>query len=302
MFGRKKKEGVKFKLMNRDPVEYMGKMLDVSSRGAAKAYRKSVNKAMKGFSFDKRVYFVEFEGDILISNMRQVKEQINAVLYTAKENDICVFSIKTGGGAVTSYGDLSYELSRIRKKGIYLHIVVDQVAASGGYLMAIEGDRITASPNAIVGSIGVIVSMPNYKQMLDRFGIQYKNYTAGKHKRNVTPYEDPTEEGVENLKESLKKVHDMFKANVKTRRPEIDVEKVGEGDTYFGQDALDNKLIDDFGTANEIIQGYLEDNALVYKIEYKTKEKGKFLNVATASIVDQVEKRILKYISMDRFY
>jgi len=75
------------------------------------------------------------------------------------------------GGRVTGYGLAAAQLTRFRAKGIPLTICVEQVAASGGYMMACVADKIVASPLAVLGSIGVISDQPNFYQRLKDEGM-----------------------------------------------------------------------------------------------------------------------------------
>ena len=85
-----------------------------------------------------------------------------------------VLVLNTGGGTVTGYGLAAAQLTRIRDAGIKLTICVEQVAASGGYMMACVADRLVASPFAMLGSIGVISEVPNLYERLKKEGIEFQ--------------------------------------------------------------------------------------------------------------------------------
>lgn len=296
MFRKKQKEKLEFELVNKKFINNGYQYYRSISRKAAKEYRKKTSTINN--IKESRVFLIEFKGDVVISNMKQVKEEINALFSVAGEGDVCIFSIESPGGTVTAYGELSYELNRIRKSPIKLITVVDQVAASGGYMLAVQGEEVYASPNAVLGSIGVVVNMPNYKEMLDKVGVKFKDYTAGKNKRTVTPYSEPTHEQEESLKEDLNKVHDMFKKVVLECRPKIDIEKVSEGNTFFGEEALNLGMIDGFKTSNELVYSLVTNNYMVTKISYTKKEDKRIINRFVASVFDQVEARLIKYFKV----
>ena len=94
----------------------------------------------------------------------------------------------TRDGPLPVLGLAAAQLMRIKALGLKLHICVEQVAASGGYMMACCADKITASPFAVIGSIGVISDIPNVYERLNKEGIEFLTVTAGKYKRTLTPF------------------------------------------------------------------------------------------------------------------
>ncbi len=108
------------------------------------------------------------------------------------------------------------QLSAEKKKRIY--VFCEDVAASGGYFLAIAGDEIYADPSSIVGSIGVVSRSFGFVDLLDRIGIERRVYTAGANKNQLDPFlpEDPDD--VARLKSIQKDVHDVFIGLVKERR------------------------------------------------------------------------------------
>lgn len=122
----------------------------------------------------KHVYVLKFFGDVTASQVAQLRQEVTAVLQTADaagRGDEVVLVLNTGGGTVTGYGLAAAQLSRLKASGLPLTICVEQVAASGGYLMACVADRIVAAPFAVLGSIGVITEIPNVYERLTKEGI-----------------------------------------------------------------------------------------------------------------------------------
>ena len=94
--------------------------------------------------------------------MAQLRQEVTAVLGNADaegRGDEVVLVLNTGGGTVTGYGLAAAQLTRLKQSGLKLTICVEQVAASGGYMMACVADKIVASPFAVLGSIGVITQV-----------------------------------------------------------------------------------------------------------------------------------------------
>ena len=122
---------------------------------AAKKQRKHDAKARKKQKHDearRRVFVLNFEGDMAASGVDSLRREISAVLGTAKDEDEILVRVDSAGGMVHGYGLAASQLARIRSKGVKLTVAVDKVAASGGYMMAAVADRILAAPFAVVGS------------------------------------------------------------------------------------------------------------------------------------------------------
>ena len=143
--------------------------------------------------------------------------------------------------------------SRGSDKEIPLTVCVDKVAASGGYMMACVGDRIVAAPFAIVGSIGVVAAVPNAHKLLQRFGVEYEDVTAGRYKRPVSLLGSITEEGRQKLKEQIDDTHELFKRFVHDMRPKLDIEAVATGEHWYGTRAVELGLVDQLGTSDDYL-------------------------------------------------
>ena len=168
-------------------------------------------------------FLLTFKGDIAASEVERLRQEVTAILQTAKKKDQVVIQLDSPGGMVHSYGFAASQILRLRENGIPVTVCVDHVAASGGYMMACVANRIVAAPFAVVGSIGVVAQVPNLHKWLKKRDIDYTVYTAGEHKRTLTVLGENTEEGEKKFKERLGEVHELFK-NFVTRYREIDIE------------------------------------------------------------------------------
>ena len=128
--------------------------------------------------------------------------------------------IESPGGTVTGYGLAAAEILRLRDRKIKVTASVDQVAASGGYMMACAADHIVAAPFAIVGSIGVVAPVPNLHRLLKKNEIDFEEITAGEFKRSVSLLGEITPAGREHFREKLDTTHQAFKAHVARVPPE----------------------------------------------------------------------------------
>ncbi|MGH6760415.1 MAG: S49 family peptidase [Phyllobacterium sp.] len=108
------------------------------------------------------------------------------------------------------------DLAEEKKKRVI--VFVEDVAASGGYMIAVAGDEIIADPSSIVGSIGVVSAGFGFPEMLKKIGVERRVYTAGKNKATLDPFQPEKKEDIERLKELQLEIHDTFINLVKDRR------------------------------------------------------------------------------------
>ncbi len=106
------------------------------------------------------------------------------------------------------------------EKNKRVYVFCEDVAASGGYYLAVAGDEIYADPSSIVGSIGVIAATFGLDKAIARIGVERRVYTAGESKLMLDPFKPEKPEDVERLKSIQKDVHDIFIGVVKDRRAE----------------------------------------------------------------------------------
>jgi serine protease SohB len=120
------------------------------------------------------VFVLTFQGDIRATAVKRLAAEVSAVLGVARKGvDEVVVRVESPGGSVTGYGLAASQLLRLRDSGVALTACVDQVAASGGYLMACAADKIISAPFAITGSIGVVAQVPNVHRLLQKNSIDF---------------------------------------------------------------------------------------------------------------------------------
>jgi signal peptide peptidase SppA len=174
-------------------------------------------------------------------------EPLQKAFEMSKTPAVALIINSPGGSAVQS----SLILKRIRaladefeKK---VHVFLEDVAASGGYYLAIGGDEIYAEPSSIVGSIGVISSGFGFVEAIDKLGIQRRVYTAGRSKAILDPFLPEKPEDIERLSALQRDAHDVFIGAVKERRAGKlkghDAE-LFSGAFWSGKQALEFGLID----------------------------------------------------------
>ncbi len=219
----------------------------------------------------KRLYILNFDGDVKASATDDLREEISAVLNMVHEKDEILLRLESGGGMVHSYGLASSQLKRIVDAGVGLTVAVDKVAASGGYMMACVGDRIIAAPFAVIGSIGVLAQLPNFNRLLKKANVDWEQQTAGEYKRTVTMFGENTDEDRAKLQQDLEDTHILFKAFVSENRGCVAIDDVATGEVWYGQQALDKKLVDELQTSDNYIQSSLQDRD-VFEVKHILKK------------------------------
>ena len=260
---------------------------------ALKARQKAQRQAEKDEAETQkpRIFVLDFDGDIEASAVTQLREQISAVIQVASTEDRVLLRLESGGGLVHAYGLAASQLARLRARQIPLTVAVDKVAASGGYMMACIGNEIIAAPFAILGSIGVVGALPNFNELLKQHRIRYEEHTAGEHKRSLTVFGENSEADREQFRHELAVTHDLFKNHIRRYRPQLDIDAIATGETWYGVQAVENRLIDAVGTSDDYILAHLQSHQLV-QLEEHVPER--WLDKIKHRILGKIQARPLK--------
>ncbi|NLZ78561.1 MAG: protease SohB [Gammaproteobacteria bacterium] len=254
----------------KESIEY--NVLDKAQlKALKKAHKLKEQQAKKTVTEKKRIYVLDFDGDIKASAAQNLRHEITALLSIAQPTDEVVLRLESGGGMVHSYGFAASQLARIRQAQIPLTVCIDKVAASGGYMMACIGDRILSAPFAAVGSIGVVAQIPNIHRLLKKNNIDVEVLTAGEYKRTLTTLGENTEPARQKFLEELQTTHDLFKQFVSQYRPQLDIDAVATGEVWQGTDAQRLALVDILQTSDEYLSAHAQE-ADVFLLEYIQKK------------------------------
>jgi len=285
--------------------EFRLKQMAKEEKKRDKAEAKERKKAVKRGEDEpdrKRIYVLDFDGDIHASDAESMRQEVSAILSLAREEDEVVVRLESPGGLVHSYGFAASQLERIRRRNIPLTICVDKVAASGGYMMACIANKLLAAPFALIGSIGVVAQIPNFHRLLQRNDVDYEVLTAGEYKRTLTMFGENTEAGRKKFVEELEDTHDLFKQFVSEYRPNLDIEKVATGEVWFGRRAVENGLIDGIETSDDYLFNAVEE-ADIYKVTYEEKRSlQEKLQGMGANVVDASIGKLWSRLTQSRFW
>ena len=258
----------------------------------AKAAKAKAKRGEGGSDDRPRVWVLDFKGSMDAHEVGGLREEISAVLAVAKPQDRAVLRLESPGGVVHGYGLAASQLQRLREKQIPLTVAVDKVAASGGYMMACVGNRIVAAPFAIIGSIGVVAQVPNFNRLLRNKDIDIELHTAGQYKRTLTLLGENTEEGRQKFREDLNETHRLFKAFVHRMRPTLDIEQVATGEHWYGQQALENGLVDEVGTSDDLLLGLMGEYELL-SVRYVQRKK--LMERFTGSAAHSADRLLMRW-------
>ena len=245
-----------------------------ADQAKAKAARKAAKKAQAADhgAHQKRIFVLDFDGDIRATAVASLGEEISAILTMANADDEVVVRLESGGGVVHGYGLGASQLQRVRDRKIPLTVAVDKVAASGGYLMACVADRIIAAPFAIIGSIGVLAQLPNLHRLLQKHEIDFEQLYAGEYKRTLTLFGENTDQARKKMQQELEETHALFKDYVKAQRPGLDLEKVATGEHWLGTRALELGLVDRLQTSDDYLMAARRETQLI-RLNYTGRKK-----------------------------
>lgn len=219
----------------------------------------------------KSIFVLNFHGDMQASAVSSLTKEITAVLNVATPKDEVLVRVESGGGVVHGYGLGASQLMRLRQHNIPLTVAIDKVAASGGYMMACTANKILAAPFAFVGSIGVVIQMPNFNRVLKNKNIDFEMHTAGEYKRTITMFGENTEEGREKLREEINEVHAQFKELIHQHRPQMDLAQAATGEYWLAEKALSLKLVDELQTSDEYLLQQSK-TANIYEVSFEEKK------------------------------
>jgi serine protease SohB len=162
-----------------------------------------------------------------------------------------------GGSAAQSHLIFTRIRRLAEEKKVPVIAFVEDVAASGGYMIACAADEIVADPHSIVGSIGVVGGSFGFHGLLEKIGVERRLYTSGERKAMLDPFLPEKPEDVARLKAIQQEIHESFIALVKARRGVALAEGDGDlfsGEYWIGQRGLVLGLVDRLGDLRSVLR------------------------------------------------
>ena len=165
-----------------------------------------------------------------------------------------VLDINSPGGTVASVQNIYGELIKAKEKEKKIVALFRDVAASGGFYIAMAADKIVAEPGTITGSVGVIMQTSNVEGLFDKIGVKITPITSGKYKDMGSAYRPMTETEKALLQDMVNDTYTQFFAAVKAGRPNVKAEDLTEytdGRVFTGQRAYNLGFVDKLGGEEE---------------------------------------------------
>ena len=226
------------------------------------------------------------------------KDIIKKAFSLKKIKAVAISINSPGGSPVQSHLIYSYIRKQAKKNNTKVFVFAEDVAASGGYLIACAGDEIYANSSSIVGSIGVIYASFGLQELIKKIGIQRRIYTAGKNKSSLDPFVDEKREDVGRVKGIQLGLRDDFIKVVEDSRTsklkkELGIE-IFTGEFWSGKKAKELGLVDGIGNVEEILQQKYGEDVIIKKFEKQKSWLGKKLSGSAnhfESLVNTIEEK-----------
>jgi len=218
------------------------------------------------------------------------QEEIIEKAFSLKKAKAVAITINSPGGSPVQ-SHLIYKFIRAQAKKNKKKVIVfaEDVAASGGYLIACAGDEIYANSSSIIGSIGVIYSSFGFTELIKKIGVERRVHTAGKNKSTLDPFLDEKKEDIERLKTIQLDLHkDFIKVVEESRGSKLIKSEVElfSGEFWSGSKAKKLGLVDGIGDANEVLKEKFGEEIVIKKFE---KSKG-WLSKKLSSSSNQIDQ------------
>lgn len=228
-----------------------------------------------GGAGDHKVLVVDIDGTISNKEKRSMTgaeikhgmvDEVREILLKAEEDEAIkalLLRVNSPGGTVTSSDIIHHQILRFKEKTrVPVYVSIEDLAASGGYYIAVAGDRIIAHPTSLTGSIGVIALKLNLQGLLEKVGVDWEVVKSGDKKDFLSPLRPLTEEERRLFQETIDQFHARFVQIVSQGRPGLDeaaVAALADGRVYSAHQALENKLVDQIGYLDDVVETMKRD-------------------------------------------
>jgi protease-4 len=202
-------------------------------------------------SGDGKIGVVEIEGTI--TDMKEAMEDV----VKFKEDDSIkgvILRINSPGGAVGPTQEIYSEIKKL-KQSKKVYVSMGSVCASGGYYLAVTGDKVYASPSTITGSIGVIMQQTVVEDLMKKIGVEANTIKSGPLKDTGTPFRKMRDDERKYLQGVIDSIYEQFVNDVAEGRklPIDQVKQLADGRIYTGLQAKETGLIDNIGTFYDVV-------------------------------------------------
>lgn len=202
------------------------------------------------FATESSPLYERFYGtEYIISQLKrfQEDESISAV----------ILKINSPGGTVAAVQEIYHHVQNLKKAKKKIVVSIEDIATSGAYYIACAADKIVANRGSLTGNIGVLMSLPNIVEFLEKVGVKFDIIKSGQHKDIGSALRDMTEEERKQLQAIIDNAYHQFFNVVAENRNNIEIEelkKLADGRIFTGEQAKQVGLIDELGTYEDAIK------------------------------------------------
>lgn len=186
-----------------------------------------------------------------------VSKLLEKAFETKRAKAVALVINSPGGSPVQSHQIYARIRQLAETKKIPVLVFVEDVAASGGYMIACAGDEIFCDPSSILGSIGVIGGTFGFQDLIKKIGIERRIYTSGEHKSSLDPFLPESPDDVARLKAIQREIHDSFIDLVKRSRGarlQGEADYLFSGEYWAGERSVKLGLADGIGDLRSVLR------------------------------------------------
>ncbi|MEW6620171.1 MAG: signal peptide peptidase SppA [bacterium] len=168
-----------------------------------------------------------------------------------------ILRINSPGGTVAAVQEIYQQIQELKKAKKKVVVSIGDISASGAYYIACGADKIVANQGSLIGSIGVIMTLPSIHGFLEKVGVKFNIIKSGKYKDIGSAFKEMNEEEKVILQGVIDNAYNQFFNVVAENRPEIKKEKLmslADGRIFTGEQAKEVGLIDELGTYEDVIK------------------------------------------------
>lgn len=240
------------------------------------------NNSIARIKIDGAIFIDEYRDNIL--HKIQTNQNIKAVL----------IKINSPGGDIFASENLYYKIKEISQTKSVV-VLMESIAASGGYMVAMAADHIIARNGTITGSIGVIMQSGEVTNFAEKLGIKFLTYKSAPIKSAPSMFEKETIESKNAIEATINDSHNFFvsmiKENRKNKIKEENFSKIFDGRVFNGRQALKLGLIDAIGGENEAINYLIKKSKIkdphIIDVNLKEKNKNLFSEIFQTDFIEQ---------------
>lgn len=220
-------------------------------------------KAKQNKKLNEKIAVLYLNGDIMpvgsnfsVLSSKWIKETVEDILNN-KSIKGCVLRVNSPGGSALESEEILHILKQLKEK-MPVVVSMGDVAASGGYMISMAGDKVYADPYTVTGSIGVVQMVPDAKVLQNKLGITHEKLEYGKKSTWLSPLNGVSDKQKAAMKSSADVVYDSFKKIVMDGRSSKfttleEVEAVAQGQVWDALTAKENGLIDEIGSLKDAV-------------------------------------------------